>query len=100
MAIELDKPYLSKRVKDASGTLHLLAMDGDCDAVTIGKPYFAKRVKAVDDTLYFVFGDQILHTDGTARLNKPYLSQRVKADAGVLRFLFNGKVCEPFDIEF
>jgi hypothetical protein len=92
-APDLDKPYLAVRVKDESGTLKLVGLDGACHGIEIGKPYFARRVKDVSGTLYFLVSDQKLHDDGSLIRNKPYFARRVKEASGKLYFLAGGKVC-------
>lgn len=98
MTLELNKPYLVKRVANNGGTLHFVPHEGFCYGygITLNKPALAQRVAMKDGKLHFLMGDQQLDDDGKLILNKPYLAKRVAANDGKLHYLVNGKRCtEP-----
>lgn len=94
MTLELNKPYLVKRVASNGGVLHYLPMDGFCDDIALDAPVLAKRVASSAGVLHYLIGNQQLAADGKLTLNKPYLAKRVASNAGVLHYLVGGKVCE------
>lgn len=94
MTLELNKPYLVKRVASNGGVLHYLPMDGFCDDIALDAPVLAKRVASNAGVLHYLIGNQQLAADGKLTLNKPYLAKRVASNAGVLHYLVGGKVCD------
>lgn len=94
MTLELNKPYIVKRVASNDQVLHYLPLDGFCDGVEIDKPVLAKRVASNDGVLHYLLGDQKLENDGTLTIGKPYFAKRVASNDGVLHYLVGGKVCE------
>jgi len=97
MTLELNKPYLVKRVASNGGVLHYLPMDGFCDDIALDAPVLAKRVASNAGVLHYLIGNQQLKEDGTLFVGKPYLAKRVASNDGVLHYLVAGKVCEQGD---
>lgn len=93
MTLELNKPYLVKRVASNGGVLHYLPMDGFCDDIALDAPVLAKRVASNAGVLHYLIGNQQLAADGKLTLNKPYLAKRVANKAGTLHYLIGGKPC-------
>ena len=98
--MELNKPYLVKRVAENSGVLHFLPQQGFCYGVEVNKPQLAKRVALKEGVLHYLLSDQKLDdTTGKLVLNKPYLAKRVKLNAdGSLHYLVAGKQCEKVNV--
>lgn len=97
--MELNKPYLVKRVADNSGVLHFLPHQGFCYGIEVNKPQLAKRVALKDGVLHYLMSDQKRDdTTGKLILNKPYFAKRAKQNAdGSLHYLVNGKWCGEGD---
>jgi len=100
MTLELNKPYLVKRVASNGGVLHYLPMDGFCDDIALDAPVLAKRVASNAGVLHYLIGNQQLAADGKLTLNKPYLAKRVASNSGVLHYLVGGKQCGGGDNQF
>lgn len=94
--MELNKPYLVKRVASKNGVLHYLPLEAFCDGITIGKPQLAKRVALKDGVLHYLMSDQKLdETTGKLIIGKPYFAKRVKQNEdGTLHYVVSGKQCE------
>lgn len=93
MTLELNKPYLVKRVGSEGQVLHYLPWEGFCDGVVLDKPVLAKRVANNAGVLHYLISDQKLEDDGTLTIDKPYLAKRVASNSGVLHYLVGGKLC-------
>jgi len=94
MTLEINKPYLVKRVGSEGQTLHYLPWEGFCDGVVLDKPVLAKRVANNAGVLHYLISDQKLENDGTLTIDKPYLAKRVASNNGLLHYLIGGVTCE------